>query len=358
MIALPRKIDTTMCHHDTLDDSTGPGDGLGTRLWRSTNMQSQNIKTKSSIMQSTLDHARAYATRGKAPILILGETGTGKTHLAEQIHAWTGRTGPFEVFDCGAVSASLIESELFGHVKGAFTGADRARKGIFERAEGGTIFLDEIGELPLDLQPRLLRVVQEGVIRPVGGDSERPIDVRIVAATNRNLTEEVQAGRFRADLNFRLSQLTVTVPPLHERAEDIPDLVSHFNLPDDVVKVLKTYRWPGNVRELLNFAEKIIILDCNIDQVKTKLAELGRKPSLEIGTIKTMRDDRWLCAVALSELRKEAGGWWTASELAARTEVHRNTITNDIRNWLNDGLLKKRGCRCNAQYSTMMTSCA
>jgi DNA-binding NtrC family response regulator len=204
-------------------------------------------------------------------VLVRGETGTGKENAAQALHAESSRRDrPFVVVDCGAISPTMIESELFGHVAGSFTGADRDRAGAFVTATGGTIFLDEIGELPLDLQPRLLRAVESRTIRPIGSTVERPIDVRIVAATNRDLAEEVTAGRFREDLYFRIAVFEVELPPLRERPEDLQPLIELFLdrldlAPDDPLRrdllgaatlaVLQTSAWPGNVRELRNHVE-------------------------------------------------------------------------------------------------------
>jgi DNA-binding NtrC family response regulator len=203
-----------------------------------------------------------------APVLLEAETGTGKELAAEAIHDASQRAGePFVVFDCSAVNAQLIESELFGHKKGAFTGAVADRIGAFEEADGGTVFLDEIGELPLELQPKLLRALDNHQVRRVGDNASRAIDVRIVAATNRNLAAEVDRGRFREDLYYRLAVVRVALPPLRERPEDIPALIAHFTeqfarrrnpatampaLSDDAVRELATRAWRGNVRELRN----------------------------------------------------------------------------------------------------------
>ncbi|HVU01051.1 MAG TPA: sigma-54 dependent transcriptional regulator [Polyangiaceae bacterium] len=195
-------------------------------------------------------------------LTVVGETGTGKDVLARAIHGSSARAdGPFVVFDCGAVAANLAESELFGHERGSFTGALATRAGAFERASGGTLFLDEIGELPLDLQPRLLRALESRCVRRVGGSSDRPVDVRIVAATNRDLPSEVAAGRFRQDLFFRLAGAILPVPALRERQEDLPVLVarllqdfgrSEVRLSEAAVAELARHAWPGNVRELKN----------------------------------------------------------------------------------------------------------
>ncbi len=195
-------------------------------------------------------------------VLIEGESGTGKELAARSIHAASDRAdGPYVVFDCGSVPRDLAESELFGHARGAFSGAVDERPGLFQEADGGTICLDEIGELPLELQPKLLRVLETGEIRAVGSDSPRKVDVRVLAATNRVLADEVGQGRFRGDLLFRLEVFRVTLPPLNRRREDVPLLIRHFLdgilAPDDDISgenlnKLLSYDWPGNVRELRN----------------------------------------------------------------------------------------------------------
>ena len=206
-------------------------------------------------------------------VLIEGESGTGKELVADALHERSKRAdGPLVVFDCSAVAPNLIESELFGHVKGAFTGASAARAGAFERADRGTLFLDEIGELPPELQPKLLRALEKRVVTPVGGDRPVKADVRIVAATNRQLQKEVEGGTFRQDLYYRLALIRVVLPPLRRRVEDIPLLVQHFldDLPAadgqpvqvgyDTIMKLQRHRWPGNVRELRNFVERAAML--------------------------------------------------------------------------------------------------
>jgi transcriptional regulator with GAF, ATPase, and Fis domain len=203
-------------------------------------------------------------------LLLEGETGTGKDLVAESVHAASPRGGePFVVFDCGAVAASLVESELFGHERGAFTGAQSAHAGVFEQAEGGTLFLDEIGELALELQPKLLRVLERREIRRVGGNRTLSVDVRIIAATNRNLRAEMSKGGFRQDLYYRLAQAQVYVPPLRDREGDVEVLVHHFLaretngesviIPEEVWEMFRRHRWPGNVRELLNAVRRVAI---------------------------------------------------------------------------------------------------
>lgn len=208
-----------------------------------------------------------------ATVLIEGETGVGKELVARAVHLASSRaTGPFVRVNCAALSPALIESELFGHEKGAFTGADRVRKGRFELADGGTLLLDEVGELPSDVQAKLLRVLQEGEFERVGDSHTRRVDVRLIAATNRDLRREVEANRFREDLFYRLQIYPITVPPLRERREDIPVLVRHFatklarrhgkvidEVPGHVMKALVDWEWPGNVRELENVIERAVI---------------------------------------------------------------------------------------------------
>jgi DNA-binding NtrC family response regulator len=209
-------------------------------------------------------------------VVIEGETGTGKEVVAQTIHDLSTRSsGPIMVFDCGAVPDNLIESELFGHEKGSFTGAIMTRQGLFEMAHGGTLFLDELGELPLDLQPKLLRALEQREIRRVGSNKPIKVDVRIIAATNRNLEDEVRAGRFRQDLFYRLSVVRVMLPPLRDRVDDLQVLIKHFlaeapynRKPDGSQKVtgvsraamdlLAAYKWPGNVRELVNTVERAV----------------------------------------------------------------------------------------------------
>jgi DNA-binding NtrC family response regulator len=195
-------------------------------------------------------------------VTFLGETGTGKDVLAHVLHERSPRaSGPFTVFDCASVAPNLAESELFGHEKGSFTGATSTYAGAFERADRGTLFLDEIGELPLDLQPRLLRVLESRRVRRVGGAHDRAVDVRVVAATHRNLKADVTAGRFRQDLYFRLAGAVVPVPPLRKRLDDLPLLVSslladlgrgNIVVTDETLEALRKHSWPGNVRELKN----------------------------------------------------------------------------------------------------------
>lgn len=228
------------------------------------------METASSVMAELLSTA-VKAAESEAAILITGESGTGKELLARLIHQRSSRKDKVMVsVNCAALPPDLIESELFGHVKGAFTGATGHRKGRFQAADQGTLFLDEIGEMRFDLQAKLLRVLQEGEIEPVGSDRAETVDVRLITATNKDLKEEIDQGRFREDLYYRLCVIPLNLPPLRERKEDIPALADHFikklGVPDDVsltpdaAKLLTQYHWPGNIRELQNVIERSMIL--------------------------------------------------------------------------------------------------
>ncbi len=212
-----------------------------------------------------------------ATVLIQGESGTGKDLVARALHARSRRAhGAFIAVNCAALTEALLESELFGHLKGAFTGATSDKPGLFEAASQGTLFLDELGEIPAGIQAKLLRVLQEHAIRPVGGVREKPVDVRVIAATNRDLEAEVRAGRFREDLYYRVNVFTVEVPPLRERAGDVIVLVEHYisemcmrfrkvvrGIREDALQLLLAHNWPGNVRELSNCIERAVALTPN-----------------------------------------------------------------------------------------------
>jgi transcriptional regulator with PAS, ATPase and Fis domain len=242
------------------------------------------------LVGASLEMRRLYAVLERvaatdATVLVEGETGTGKDVLARSLHAASTRAaGPFVAVDCGAIPENLVESELFGHVRGAFTGATSDRKGVFEEAQGGTLFLDEIGEMPIALQPKLLRAIESRTIRRVGATGARPVDVRIVAATNRPLPRCVNDGTFREDLYYRLAVVSLTLPPLRSRRDDIAVLARHFHrafagpsapeLPAEFLARLAARSWPGNVRELRNFIERSVSLGL----VEAPVARPSRPP--------------------------------------------------------------------------------
>ncbi|MDB5023413.1 MAG: response regulator [Mucilaginibacter sp.] len=237
-----------------------------------TSDQFQNIIGQSKNFLDVLDNVRIVGP-SETSVLILGESGTGKELIAQAIHHISPRKSkPIIVVNCAALPPNLIESELFGHEKGSFTGSLDKRIGKFEQADGGTVFLDEIGELPLDLQVKFLRVLQEKEIEPIGGKKSK-INIRVIAATNRNLEEEMAAGRFRMDLYYRLNVFPISLPPLRERKEDIISLANYFlsiyahkenktitGLSDHVIKAMVDYSWPGNIRELENLMERSVLL--------------------------------------------------------------------------------------------------
>ncbi len=246
-------------------------------------LTNREIVGQSSALRHVLDVGN-QAAPSSATVLLLGESGTGKELIARYIHGKSTRaSGPFVAVNCSAIPEAILEAELFGHERGAFTGAVARREGRFARAAGGSLFLDEIGELTPAVQVKLLRVLQEGEYEPVGGDTVRA-DVRIIAATNRNLEEEVEAGRFREDLYYRLNVIAITAPPLRSRREDIPLLVDHFlgiycakngrvrlGVSPDAMAKLLDYSWPGNVRQLENVVERAAVL-CRSDVLR--LADL------------------------------------------------------------------------------------
>ncbi len=231
------------------------------------------IVTRNPEFEAVLSRAKLVAT-GDASVLIRGESGTGKELLAQAIHrASPRRDRPFMAINCGAIPEALLESELFGHVKGAFTGAARDHEGLFQSANGGTVFLDEIGDMPVALQVKLLRVLQERTVRPVGATQSAPVDVRIVSATHRDLDAAIREGQFREDLYYRLNVVSFTLPPLRDRREDVPLLAGHFltniarkygktvnAFSADALQRLVKYDWPGNVRELVNVVEQVVAL--------------------------------------------------------------------------------------------------
>ena len=278
----------------------------------------------------------------EATVLIGGESGTGKELVARAIHSGSERqTGPFVAVNCAAIPRDLLESELFGHARGAFTGAIKERKGKFEQAEGGTLFLDEVGELPLDLQPKLLRALQEREIEPVGGTPRR-IDVRLVAATNRDLEAALGEGGFREDLYYRLAVIPLHLPPLRERRDDIPLLVRHFldkhgkNPPvtcsEAALEALSDYDWPGNVRELENAVERMLILrrgeGIELDDLPPKIRRPRPSVAVPIAGVLNLPEEGY----PLEELEKEAvlealrRNDWNQTRAAAFLRVPRHTL--------------------------------
>lgn len=276
---------------------------------------------------------RAFAlveriARTDATVMIQGETGTGKELIARALHHCSKRKdGPLIVFDCASAPASLIESHLFGHERGAFTGADRQHIGVFEAAQGGTLFIDEIGELPLDLQPRLLRALERREIRRVGGDQYRALDVRVVTATHRDLLARVEQGTFRQDLYYRLDVVCVPLPPLRERTADIAPLVEHFlahgkfnqdekgnrrmrGVAPAVIASLETHDWPGNVRELAHVVERAVAIGdgpfIKLQDLPERLFPTAMLPAASDETPASFAEarDRWMSAFAQQYLER------------------------------------------------------
>ncbi len=251
--------------------------------------------SQSPAMRAVLSVARRIADSDSS-LLVLGETGVGKERLARAVHQEGPRAGgPFIAVNCGAIPEGLLESELFGHEQGAFTGATRGRRGLFELAHGGTLFLDEIGDIPLHLQVKLLRALEERQIRRLGSERSTPVSARIIAATNRDLEQEVAARRFRSDLFYRLAVVTLVLPPVRERAEDVPALVDHYvehfrgtlNRPaarvrPEAMAALLAYSWPGNVRELVNVLERAVLIsedgEVGLRDLPPNIAGTGASP--------------------------------------------------------------------------------
>jgi transcriptional regulator with PAS, ATPase and Fis domain len=284
-------------------------------------------------------HLMATVAPTHATVLFQGETGTGKELAAQAIHESSKRAdGPFVAIDCGAIAEHLIESELFGHVRGSFTGATADRRGMFEEASGGTLFLDEIGELPLSLQPKLLRVLEEREVRPVGSNAPRPIDVRVIAATNRPLASAVNAGGFREDLYYRLAVFEIVIPPLRDRRDDLDFLAEHFyanvtgkaaRLAPELLASIRGRSWPGNVRELRNFIERSTIL--GLDSGRSVVASAGGSLEIFASADLPMKEARERCMsqfevqYIVSLLRRTGGNVTRAAEVAgvSRRYLHK-----------------------------------
>ncbi len=293
----------------------------------------------SASMQRVFDLATRVAT-ADAPLLVLGETGTGKGMLARAVHAESKRSGAFVTVNCAALPETLLESELFGHKKGAFTGATQSRDGLLVQASGGTLLLDEIGEMALPLQTKLLDVLERGVVRPLGSDAERKVDARIIAATHRDLRERVAGGAFRQDLLYRLEVVVVEIPALRHRREDLPLLIGRFlatsqaRHPNSPVKRfskvaldrMMAHDWPGNVRELENVIERVVLLARGEEADVSDLpATVGATPSSTLafsGGIVTMREmQRRYAAHAYEKL----GG--TKAQTAESLDIDVKTLT-------------------------------
>ena len=268
----------------------------------------QQIIGNSPALEAVLEQVERVAPTGST-VLIQGETGTGKELIAQAIHNISSRCGrPFIRLNCAAIPLDLLESELFGHEKGAFTGAIAQKIGRFELADKGTLFLDEVGDIPSALQPKLLRVLQEQEFERLGSGRTHQVDVRLVAATNRDLTEMVNRGEFRSDLYYRLNVFPILLPPLRERREDIPALVAHFveilgrrmgreieHIPQETMSALSSYEWPGNIRELQNLIERAVILSNNgVLPNPLATAETEQRSAISAGTttpgVTTLRD--------------------------------------------------------------------
>ena len=297
----------------------------------------------------TLAYQIDTAARGNLTVLVSGESGTGKELVARAIHRHSSRrNGSLVCFNCGAITETLLESELFGYVRGAFTGADRDRKGLFEAAEGGTLFLDEVGEMAMSSQAKVLRVLQEHAIRPVGGLSEIPVNVRVVAATNRNLPDEIQRGRFRQDLFYRLAVLTIHIPPLRERASDIRSLTEYFlreatnklnadsqlRMDDDAIAALTRYAWPGNVRQLRHVVERLalsagnkeIISANDVSQILNEIKKFERPSEIPLGFCENDTLDDFIARVTLGLYNHFLAVTENHSEVARILGIHRNTL--------------------------------
>ncbi len=277
-------------------------------------------------------------------VLIEGESGTGKELAARSLHAFSGRNGPFVPINCGAISPELLESELFGHVKGAFTGAHQSREGLFSYASEGTLFLDEIGEMPLAMQAKLLRFLEERTIRPVGSNRETALDVRVVAATNRDLAETTRRGGFREDLYYRLNVLTVRMPALRDHSEDLELLTRHFmatlaaelgvrppQLSAAEFRILASYDWPGNVRELRNVVERSLLLgrrpsECLMAQQQVAAA-IPDSVSAEAASLTLEEVEK---RHILHTLAAAAGN---KSEAARKLRVSRKTLERKLKAW-------------------------
>jgi DNA-binding NtrC family response regulator len=287
-------------------------------------------------------------SRGRWPVLVLGETGTGKEVVARSIYN-ANPVGPFVTIDCSSVVGPLMESELFGHVRGSFTGAVTAKSGLLELADGGTAFFDEIGELPLDLQSKLLRVLQEKEFRAVGSNQTRRSDFRIIAATNRDLAKEVEKGNFRRDLYYRLNVVSVRIAPLRDRKDDIPTLIAHFlqkygsghTLSADAMNAMLDYEWPGNVRELENAVQHMVALNSGAalqmhdlpssiqnHQIISKMEARAMAASVSMSALAAGRESRETVAAVMDE--PDPVGAAPPAPVMPLTEMERRAIVSAL----------------------------
>lgn len=314
-----------------------------------------DIVGNSRTIKETIKYARTVAS-STTTVLITGESGTGKEVFAQAIHNASGRSDEaFVALNCGAISPTLIESELFGYVEGAFTGAKKGgNPGKFELADKGTLFLDEIGEMPFDMQIRLLRVLQENCINRVGSGKSIPIDVRIIAATNKNLEDEIKQGRFRLDLFYRINVIPIHIPPLRERTDDLMPLLRFFlkqkatklgkpvpEIKIDLMDKVMAYHWPGNIREIENFAEKLVILGGNLtpDQMDREFRELSTSPHGRDESVNPQSEQSDVSLKTLDSLEKEAILFTLDTlnhnmSLAAKTlGISRNTLYQKLKKY-------------------------
>jgi formate hydrogenlyase transcriptional activator len=304
----------------------------------------QTIIGQAAAFQFVLNQVRVIA-KSDSIILIQGETGTGKEVIAHAIHQQSSRRhGPFVKLNCAAIPGPLLESELFGHERGAYTGACTQTKGRFQLADRGTLFLDEIGDLPLELQPKLLRALQEQEFERLGSSQTIRVDVRVVAATNQDLAQLVAKKQFRADLYYRLNVIPIRLPPLRERVQDIPLLVEYFVqklsarfhkpidvIPDEVMEVLKAHDWPGNIRELQNFIERAVVFspESVLRLPLADLKEMTKQPMARESTCRTLADAER--EHILEALRQTAGLIGGSNGAASRLGLPRTTLVYKMR---------------------------
>lgn len=309
----------------------------GDESWRS------EIVTRNAAMEEILDTARRLAAT-RSTMLIRGPSGSGKEVMARAIHKASGRSGDFVAFNCAAIPTDLLESELFGYRKGAFTGATRNHPGLFEQAHKGTLLLDEIGDMPKILQAKVLRVIEDGQVRPLGSEQVTDVDVRIISATNRNLEEAIDAGEFREDLFYRLNVVSIDIPPLSERIEDIPPLVTRRlqyladqagtqrkSFSPEAMELLMSQKWPGNVRQLQNVVDQTVALAPS-EVISAEIVEgtLGTKPT-KLPSLSEARDE-FMRGYLIQLLAASNGNVTQASKLAQRnrTDFHKLLAKHDI----------------------------